>query len=506
MRYLKTNDRLYDFNKIYYINFNNFIYRLITDRKTLKGYLFYCDGTNYDSCEINYDDMTVTYKNTLLDILEAEVSSEIFRFLGEVESVDKLPTNANNGDIYQVGDKEYVWNGESWTILGFNVDLSTYTTKEYVDNKDKMNADNIILNSTAISANETLITQEISDRKADISKLTNSLNICKTFTITLVEKGDGTYTANKSFTEISTAYENEQTLVVKVGNGVLPLLNAEVNDTGAGFTFGYTQVGTDGDYITTRSIHYLHTYAVGDIEERDEWTEYTQVEEYLKTTGGILSGNISMGANSIVDIQKLHIDGQAPLYIGQVIEKNVSNKPRLTGVVNSNAAAFVKSDSQSEYVPLFVSTPTDNNHAATKQYVDNAIESSRMEVDNALSNNSTNPVQNKIIDSALKDKQSKFGTINTVDNETSLTLDDSLKSIITGDYSIQTGNSTFAITNTVTNKYLTFDNDGALSLKDGNGPITPTDPADLVTKKYVDEKTSTTFAYDSATKTLTISV
>lgn len=33
------------------------------------------------------------------------------------------------------------------------------------------------------------------------------------------------------------------------------------------------------------------------------------------------------------------------------------NKPRLTGVAGTNEAAFVKSDKQAEYVPVFVDTP-----------------------------------------------------------------------------------------------------------------------------------------------------
>lgn len=49
-----------------------------------------------------------------------------FKFKGEVESKNKLPTDASEGDVYQVGEKEYAWNGNDWVELGFNVDLTAY--------------------------------------------------------------------------------------------------------------------------------------------------------------------------------------------------------------------------------------------------------------------------------------------------------------------------------------------------------------------------------------------
>lgn len=36
------------------------------------------------------------------------------------------------GNVYQVGDKEFVWDGKAWVELGFNIDLTSYATKAYV--------------------------------------------------------------------------------------------------------------------------------------------------------------------------------------------------------------------------------------------------------------------------------------------------------------------------------------------------------------------------------------
>lgn len=41
--------------------------------------------------------------------------------------------NINAGDVYQIGDKEYAYNGEVFVELGFNVDLTGYATETYVD-------------------------------------------------------------------------------------------------------------------------------------------------------------------------------------------------------------------------------------------------------------------------------------------------------------------------------------------------------------------------------------
>ena len=42
-------------------------------------------------------------------------------------SFDKLPTSGvKAGDVYQVGEKEYAYDGDSWVELGFNIDLSSY--------------------------------------------------------------------------------------------------------------------------------------------------------------------------------------------------------------------------------------------------------------------------------------------------------------------------------------------------------------------------------------------
>lgn len=72
--------------------------------------------------------ITDAYTKTEID---AKIAGA-FKFKGEAESYDTLPTGAAEGDVYQVGDKEYAWDGDSWVELGFNIDLTSYATKTEV--------------------------------------------------------------------------------------------------------------------------------------------------------------------------------------------------------------------------------------------------------------------------------------------------------------------------------------------------------------------------------------
>lgn len=69
----------------------------------------------------------------------------LFHFVGEAESISADETTivvngesivadeSNVGAVYQIGDAEYASNGSKWVKLGFNIDLSAYATKEYVN-------------------------------------------------------------------------------------------------------------------------------------------------------------------------------------------------------------------------------------------------------------------------------------------------------------------------------------------------------------------------------------
>lgn len=97
------------------------------------------------------------------------------------------------------------------------------------------------------------------------------------FIVELTDNKDGTYAANKTFVEIKTAFEDNENIAVAIGNSRLPLMNGEIAENGdAGFTFGYTQVTTDGQLLTTRAINYHHTADPAS----DEWADADQTTDF----------------------------------------------------------------------------------------------------------------------------------------------------------------------------------------------------------------------------------
>lgn len=77
------------------------------------------------------------YDKTAIDGLVAGA----FHFKGAADSFDGTDiiidgeplTSMKAGDVYQVNEKEYAYDGTKWVELGFTIDLSNYALKTYVD-------------------------------------------------------------------------------------------------------------------------------------------------------------------------------------------------------------------------------------------------------------------------------------------------------------------------------------------------------------------------------------
>lgn len=115
----------------------------------------------------------------------------------------------------------------------------------------------------------------------------------------------------------------------------------------------------------------------------DVWTQSTKT--LYTTSGGQMDGDIDMNGRNIVKAQKIHIDGQANLYLGAVVEKAGTTGARLTGVVGGGAA-FVKPDKASEYTTLSIAPPTQSTHAVTLGYLTDDILSDAPASDGCISN------------------------------------------------------------------------------------------------------------------------
>lgn len=111
---------------------------------------------------------------------KAEVDGMVagtFHFKGDAASLAELQskTDAEVGDVYQVGEKEYAYTGDEWIDLGFNIDLSayaktadvsaTYATKQALTDglASKANASNVYT-KTEIDGKVTTINNSINTK------------------------------------------------------------------------------------------------------------------------------------------------------------------------------------------------------------------------------------------------------------------------------------------------------------------------------------------------------
>lgn len=179
---------------------------------------------------------------------KTEVDGKIagtFKFVGEVDSFDKLPTSGvKAGDVYQVGEKEYAYDGDSWVELGFNIDLSsyaksadvaaTYATKQSVTEGLGLKA------NSADVYTKTEVDSTVSTLNTNINKKANSADV---YTITQMDTKLGNK-ADKATTlsgyGITDAYTK---------NEADSLINAKATKStslqGYGITDAYTKTATD---------------------------------------------------------------------------------------------------------------------------------------------------------------------------------------------------------------------------------------------------------------------
>lgn len=164
-----------------------------------------------------------------------------------------------------------------------------------------------------------------------------------------------------------------------------------------------------------------------------------------------------------------------------------------------NAASIVSTSStgKSGNARLVVGTPTGDNDATTKAYVDSKIAAGGVTVDDSVSDTSTNPVQNKVIKTELDKKLDKSG--GTVSGN--LTVTGNVTSSGTVDGQMISGQTVTAYSSDHKKQIAlecTGQNAGRFSGEVSGGVLhyarmavaTPTDDNDAATKAYVDGKVS----------------
>lgn len=442
------------------------------NRKTQVIYL------GYGSLASNFTGLAIYTRNILLN-----TSTDLWNVYN---NWSESYCNYQDSDYYKKAQSGFRLFNQSGASNMYS-ELMSYLTNN-INNKPSL--------SGLTTTDKTSLVNAINEINAKIPSATSE-TANGTFVINLTEDAsNGTYTADKNYNEINQAYENSLYIVVCLNNCLLPLLNAEkATDGNLGITFGYTNIQSGGNLITTRAIHYLYTGG------EEKWEEADVNKEFLPITGGTmqgvlnlyaeptediqasnksyvdkkifnitftkeetagliadkeisdvidaisrkvlitgtlenkiyyfnyyingevrlvncdnnvistisysndawnlstvslldtkgntkLAGNLDVNNNQLKNVQKIHIDGEAPLYLGSTVETTGTKGTRLTGTTEGGVA-FIKADSQGTYVPVLVGEPTANSHSATKKYVDEKLGNAQTELSTIYFANST---------------------------------------------------------------------------------------------------------------------
>ena len=215
------------------------------------------------------------------------------------------------------------------------------------------------------------------------------------FIIHLTENNDDTYTSDKTWVQVKAALDSKENMAVSIGNGDsrLPLMVAQIADNGdATFTFGYTQVRVGGQIISSRCINYTH------IDNVDVWVDgdiEADMSLYLPLDGGELYGALTLPGNPTNDnhaANKQYVDAG----ISKCVQLRAANSGQLKAYVQNGDKQDALIVTNSAYPLCLVrytsggqvdtNTPSSNNHAANKKYVDDAIANTKQYADNSVLN------------------------------------------------------------------------------------------------------------------------
>lgn len=161
--------------------------------------------------------------------------------------------------------------------------------------------------------------------------------------------GDGDFKADGSVPMTGNLYMN--------GNNIMGVKSISNTDSGLAIE---SEVSLNNHRITD---------VLDPVDEQDAVTKKYVDERSVLGADGKVDSDLNMNEHGIVNAHRISTDGPAPLYIGSTIESKGTVAPRLTGA-NDGSAAFVKADTQADYVPVSVGEPTAESHATPKSYVD----------------------------------------------------------------------------------------------------------------------------------------
>ncbi len=190
-----------------------------------------------------------------------------------------------------------------------------------------------------------------------------------------------------------------------------------------GIAAGATKITVDSELSTTSTNPVENKAVKGGLDGK---ADKSALDDKLDKSGGTITGSLEIdgGMHSAGAVQS-DLLLSAPSVAVHNEAENASVNIRCSGD-NAAGISSLGSDGKSHYSRFAVGTPTGDNDAATKAYVDSKIAAGGVTVDTELSGTSTNPVQNKVVKSYVDTKVSGLQTADQVQ--------DAISSAITGVY------------------------------------------------------------------------
>lgn len=161
----------------------------------------------------------------------------------------------------------------------------------------------------------------------------------------------------------------------------------------------------------------------------DAKADKSALDGKLDKTGGTMTGDLTVSGAYITAKSSdgsggdIKADRAVSAY-NFLIDTGVGDKMAI--LKTGDTAAAIRSTTGTNYIRFAVGTPTGDNDAATKAYVDSKVASGGVTVDTEMSSTSTSPVQNKVVKSYVDTKVSGLQTASQVQ--------DAISSAITGVY------------------------------------------------------------------------
>ena len=95
---------------------------------------------------------------------------------------------------------------------------------------------------------------------------------------------------------------------------------------------------------------------------------------YPVTEDGRATMDLDLDAHSIRNAGGISTNGAHPIHFGATVFNKGTSGVKLTST-NNDELAVVKPETIDTYVPINIGSPTSNNHAATRRFVEEAIDS-----------------------------------------------------------------------------------------------------------------------------------